>query len=67
MLRFIFFLVVIYLALRLIFRLLRGVFFLFAGRAHHKRVRSSSSPSSGSRVEEADYEVLETHIPRERS
>lgn len=63
MLKFILLLVVFWLAVRIVWRLVRGALFYSSERPERSR---SSFAGQQQRVEEADYEVIETHIKDEK-
>ena len=66
MLKFILFALVLFLgirlAIRLVVRLLRGGIFLINRRGANNRDRSSDAHSAGDHLDEADYEVIESHL-----
>ncbi len=61
MLKFILLVLVLFLVMRLVLRLMRGLLF-FNKRTFDRTGSSSSSFSSGEHVEEADFEVIESHL-----
>jgi len=62
MLKYIFLFIFFFWLIRTVVRVLRrGVFFIRRGRCDRGEI-SRDSFSSGQHVEEADYEVLESHI-----
>ena len=62
MVKFILLVVIFFLVVRMVLRVLRvGVrFFRAEGSRHSKNVSASRSP--GRQIEEADYEVIESHL-----
>ncbi|WP_156777996.1 hypothetical protein [Chlorobium ferrooxidans] len=62
MLKFILLVLVFYLLFRMAGRLLRGGLFFYYGAPRH-RENSSGSSASPKRIEETDYEVIESHLP----
>jgi len=66
MLKFILFALVIFLgirlAIRLVVRLLRGGVFRINRQGYNNTGRSSASHSAGDNLDEADYEVIESHL-----
>ena len=62
MLKFILFVLVFFLAIRMIMRVLKiGVHF-FSGESPRRSERASGSFSTGKQIVEADYEVIESHL-----
>ena len=62
MLKFILFVIVFFLAIRMIMRVLKiGVHF-FSGESPRRSEEASGSFSTGKQIEEADYEVIESHL-----
>jgi hypothetical protein len=62
MLKFLLLLVVTFLAIRLVFRLLRSGIFLFKSQNSVNPYPKSSPFQREQRVEEADFEVIETQL-----
>jgi len=66
MLKFILFALVLFLgirlAIRLVVRLLRGGIFFINRRVFDNTGTSSVSRSAGDHLDEADYEVIESHL-----
>ena len=62
MLKFILLLIVAFLVIRLVVRMLQGVFFSSGKEDSRRSGIPPSSFSSGQLIEEADYEVIESHL-----
>jgi len=66
MLKFILFIIILFLgirlAIRLVLRLLRGGIFLMNRRRYDQAGASSAQRSAGEPLDEADYEVIESHL-----
>ncbi len=66
MLKFILFTIILFLgirlAIRLVFRLLRGGIFLMQRRGFDQAGASSAPRSAGELLDEAEYEVIESHL-----
>jgi hypothetical protein len=62
--KYILLLIVLWMAVRLLRRIVR---FSFVFRRDHSETRHSTIPSSGTReqVQEAEYEVIESHIKKD--
>ena len=66
MLKFILFVIVLFLLMRLALRLLGGGLFFFNKKSTNHSRNSSSPFSSGEHVEEADFEVIESHLSQHK-
>ncbi len=62
MLKFIFLFIIIFLVVRTVVRVVRGGLFFIRKAGPARSERSPHDSSSVRNVEEADYEVLESHI-----
>ncbi len=62
MLKFIFFVIVFFLVMRVVVRVLGGGLRFFIMGNRKRSEGSAASFSSGKRVEEADYEVIESNL-----